>query len=101
VVNCESLVHKITNMIDSWLVKHLSLAGRLQLISSILFSLQVFWARAFIISKKIIRVVEQKLKRFLWCGQDCKAKAKVACEKIYVPKKEGGLGLRRLARSEE
>ncbi|XP_062147964.1 uncharacterized protein LOC133856896 [Alnus glutinosa] len=81
-------------MIDSWLVKHLSLAGRLQLISSILFSLQVFWTRAFILSKKIIRVVEQKLKRFLWCGQDCKAKAKVAWEKIYVPKKEGGDGAR-------
>jgi hypothetical protein len=57
---------------------------------------RVFWAQVFILPKKIIRLVEQKLNRFLWCGQDCKAKAKVTWEKICVPKKERGLGLRRL-----
>lgn len=41
-------------------------------------------------------MMEQKLNRFLWCGQDSKAKAKVSWEKICVPKREGGLGLKRL-----
>lgn len=41
-------------------------------------------------------MIEQKLNRFLWCGQDSKGRAKVAWDKVCVPKKEGGLGLRRL-----
>jgi hypothetical protein len=94
--DCEALLAKITARIDSWLVRHLSFAGRLQLISSVLFSLQVFWARVFILPKKIIRLLEQKFNRFLWCGGDSNAKAKVAWEKVCVPKREGGLGLKRL-----
>jgi len=34
----EALVAKVAGRIDSWLIKHLSFAGRLQLFSSILFS---------------------------------------------------------------
>jgi hypothetical protein len=41
--DCESLVSKISARIDSWLVRHLSFAGQLQLITSVLFSLQVFF----------------------------------------------------------
>jgi hypothetical protein len=41
-MDCDALVAKIGGRIDSWLVRHLSFAERLQLISSILFSLQVF-----------------------------------------------------------
>jgi len=32
----------------------------------------------------------------LWSGKDEKAKAKVSWEKFCVPKKEGGLGLKRI-----
>jgi hypothetical protein len=48
-VDCDSLVNKITTRINSWLVKNLSFAGRLQLISSILCSFHVFWSRVFIL----------------------------------------------------
>lgn len=41
-------------------------------------------------------MLEQKFNRFLWCGQDVKAKAKVAWDKVCAPKKEGGLGFKRL-----
>jgi hypothetical protein len=37
------------------------------------FSLQVYWSRVFLLPKKIILMIEQKLNRFLWCGQDSKA----------------------------
>jgi hypothetical protein len=56
----------------------------------------VFWTRVFVLPKKIIHLLEQKLNRFLWCGSDVKAKAKVSWDKICVPKKEGGLGIKRL-----
>jgi hypothetical protein len=86
-VDCKSLFSKITARIDSWLVQHLSFAGRLHLISSI-FSLQVFWARVFILPKRVIRLLEQKFNKFLWCGRDTKANAKVSWDKVCVPKRE-------------
>jgi hypothetical protein len=94
--DCESLVSKITTRIDSWLVKHVSFVGRLQLIKSVLCSLQVYWCRIFILPKKDISLLEKKLNRFLWCGQDMKAKAKVAWDKVCSPKKEWDLGIKKL-----
>lgn len=47
----------------------------------LLFSVQVYWSFIFILPKKIIRLLEQKLNRlirFLWSGTDAvKAQAKV------------------------
>jgi hypothetical protein len=57
-VDCESLVAKITARIDSWLVQKFSFAGRLQLLSSVLVSLQVFWAKVFILPKQVIKLIE-------------------------------------------
>lgn len=83
---CGVLMEKVSARIDSWLSKHLSFAGRLQLISSDLYSLQVFWYSIFILPKKIIRLLEQKLNRYLRSGNDTvKARAK-----------DGGLGLKRV-----
>jgi hypothetical protein len=55
--DCEGLVAKFTARIDSWCSKHLSFAGRLQLISSILFSIQVFWSSIFILPKGVITLL--------------------------------------------
>jgi len=95
-IDCEALVNKITTRVDSWLVKKLTFAGPLQLISSVLLSMQVFWANFFILPKKVIRLIEQKLNWFLWSGRDTKAHVKVAWSKLGVPKKEGGLGIKRI-----
>jgi len=89
-------VAKVVNRIETWLVKNLSFAGRLQLITSVLCSFQVFWSRVFILPKKTVKLLEQKLNRFLWCGKDARGKAKVAWDKVCVPKKEGGLGIKKL-----
>jgi hypothetical protein len=75
--DCDSLISKISSRIDSWLVRKLSFAGRLQLLSYVLVSLQMFWARVFILPKKVIQLLEQKFNRFLWSGSDVKSKAKV------------------------
>lgn len=77
VCDCEALVSKITARIDSWLSRNLSFAGRLQLLSSVL-GLQVYWAKVFILPKKIIHLLEQKFNRLLWMGNDSKAHDKVA-----------------------
>jgi len=75
VVDCDIFVNKIANRINSWLVKNLSFAGRLQLISSVLCSFHVFWSRVFILPQKVVKLMEQKLNRFLWSGKDSRANA--------------------------
>jgi hypothetical protein len=59
--DCDILLEKITRRINSWLSHHISFAGRLQLISSILYSLQVYWSSLFILPKKNIRASDQKI----------------------------------------
>jgi len=51
----------------------------------------VYWFRIFILPKKVIKLIEQKFNRFLWCGLDVKARAKVAWERVCAPKREGGV----------
>lgn len=46
---------------------------------------------------KEIKHIERQFNRFLWNGSGLSpAKSKVAWDYIYVPKSEGGLGLRKL-----
>lgn len=93
VADCESLLGKILGRINSWMSKHLSSAGRLQLLSPVLYSIQVYWSNIFISPKKVIKDSERKFNRFLWNGSELSsAKAKVAWEFISVLKNEGGLG---------
>ena len=56
--DCVALLDKITSKIDSWISRNLSYAGRLQLMSSVLYSLQVYWTGIFILPKKIIKAIE-------------------------------------------
>ncbi|GJY46428.1 RNA-directed DNA polymerase, eukaryota, reverse transcriptase zinc-binding domain protein [Tanacetum coccineum] len=73
--------------------KLLSYAGRLQLIASILSSMQVYWASVFILPKSVVKEIDKLLKGFLWCqGALSKGKAKVAWKQICRPKDERGLG---------
>jgi hypothetical protein len=51
----------------------------------------------FILPKRVIKNIEQKFNRFLWNENIAGgAKAKVSWTDICLPKKEGGLGLKRL-----
>jgi hypothetical protein len=50
--DCDSLLGKISGRINYWMSKHLSFAARLQLLSSVLYSIQVFWSNIFILPIK-------------------------------------------------
>jgi hypothetical protein len=52
--DCDILIQKNSGRIDSWLSKHLiTFAGRLQLISSVLYSIQMYWTSVFILPKRL------------------------------------------------
>ncbi|XP_021713494.1 uncharacterized protein LOC110681652 [Chenopodium quinoa] len=46
--HCKPLVEKVTARIQGWMARHLSYAGRIQLIKSVLFGIQTYWAQIFI-----------------------------------------------------
>lgn len=92
-VDC-MLVEKITKRIAHWTSKLLSYAGRLTLINSVLFSLQVYWAGIFILSKTVIKEVHRICREFLWGGTSGKRIPLVAWDDLCQPKKFGGLNIK-------
>jgi hypothetical protein len=63
----------------SWLNQHLSYVGRLQLLNSVLFSIQVYLSCLFILPKVVIVKINFLLRSFLWKGSDLSyGNAKVA-----------------------
>ncbi|XP_019251222.1 PREDICTED: uncharacterized protein LOC109230152 [Nicotiana attenuata] len=67
---CWPLVEKITARISCWTSKLLSFAGRLQLIKSVIFGMQSYWAQA-----------------------DISRRALVAWDKVCLPQTMGGLNV--------
>ncbi|KAL9840518.1 hypothetical protein AtNW77_Chr2g0229441 [Arabidopsis thaliana] len=89
------LVEKIRSQISTWTARAFSFAGRLQLLSSVVFSLTNFWISAFRLPKACIRDIDKLCSAFLWSGPVLNPrKAKVAWKEVCTLKSEGGLGLR-------
>ncbi|GJX04065.1 hypothetical protein Tco_0189981 [Tanacetum coccineum] len=65
--DCKVLVENLESWIFDWRNKLLSLAGRLQLVRSILSSMHIYWAFVFILPPRIIHELEQLMRSFLWC----------------------------------
>ncbi|XP_019252912.1 PREDICTED: uncharacterized protein LOC109231731 [Nicotiana attenuata] len=91
---CMPLVEKIVDRIRSWTSKFLSYAGRLQLIKSVLFEMQTYWAQVFLIPKKVIKLVNNICRSYLWTGvHDNAHRAPVAWETLRKPRATGGLNI--------
>ncbi|GKD50472.1 RNA-directed DNA polymerase, eukaryota, reverse transcriptase zinc-binding domain protein, partial [Tanacetum coccineum] len=67
----------------------------LQLIASVLSSLNVYWASMFIIPNHVCESIDKILKCFLWSiDEGKKGVTSVAWKDVCRPKSQGGLGLR-------
>ncbi|KAJ6983819.1 hypothetical protein NC653_026591 [Populus alba x Populus x berolinensis] len=95
--DCIPLMERIIARIKLWTSTSLTYAGRLQLIKSVLFSIQVYWSSIFILPSATIKKIERTLTAFLWRGTSLShAGAKVAWHAICYPLNEGGLGIKKL-----
>lgn len=95
--DCKVLIDKITNRVQSWSNRLLTYVGRAQLITSVLFSTQIYWSSIFILPQKVLKSIEAILRTFFWTGPDLKKSgAKVKWSNVCAPKKEGGLRFRSL-----
>ena len=93
----QPLLDKVLLRFNSWTVRHLSFAGRFQLIQAVIYSTISFWASIFIIPKECIHLLEHMCNAFLWRGAPTTARGvKVSWISVCTPKEAGGLGLRRL-----
>ena len=71
--DCTVLLDSVKRRIDGWQNKHLSFAGRLQLIASVLVSVNVYWASIFILPQGICDYIDKMFKRFLLQTNDVKS----------------------------
>ncbi|XP_074315706.1 uncharacterized protein LOC141651914 [Silene latifolia] len=94
VADCSRVVDKIVARIRGWGAKHLSYAGRLVLVKAVLTQLHVYWARIFLLPKRVIHKVESICRNYLWAGTaEYKHSPPVAWETCCLPKEHGGLGI--------
>ncbi|KAL2224044.1 UNVERIFIED_CONTAM: hypothetical protein Sindi_3033400, partial [Sesamum indicum] len=61
IADCRPLLVKIDKRIAGWEGIALSYAGRVQIIKSVLMSLSLYWASAFILLKKVTDEIEKRL----------------------------------------
>ncbi|GKC20252.1 RNA-directed DNA polymerase, eukaryota, reverse transcriptase zinc-binding domain protein, partial [Tanacetum coccineum] len=75
--------------VNDWKNKYLSYAGRVQLIASVLGSMQIYWVAVFLLPKSTVKDIEKVLKGFLWCQGDlARGKAKIAWKTLCRPKSQ-------------
>lgn len=93
--DCTPLIDKITTRIYSWTNMFLSLAGRAQLIKSVLFAMQAYWCSHFLLPGVVHKHLQKLFSRFLWKGDiSKKGGAKVSWKSLCLPRTEGGLGFK-------
>ncbi|KAA0026071.1 uncharacterized protein E6C27_scaffold581G00620 [Cucumis melo var. makuwa] len=93
--DCAPLIQRITSQIRSWNARVLSFAGRLQLVRSVLRSLQVYWASVFVLPAYVHNEVDKILRSYLWRGkEEGRGGIKVAWVDVCLPFEEGGFGIR-------
>lgn len=67
------------------------------LVQSILMTLHIYWAQAFIIPKSVILEIENLCRTYLWGGtSEKRAPVLMAWKEVCLPKHMGGLGLKQL-----
>ncbi|WMV06756.1 hypothetical protein MTR67_000141 [Solanum verrucosum] len=94
-IECNKLCQKIIERIISVSNRHLSYAGKLQVITSILFSIHNFWGAVFILPQSVVKEINGKCREYLWDGTEGKKKTSlVAWDNICRPKQQGGSSIK-------
>ncbi|XP_077237123.1 uncharacterized protein LOC143878767 [Tasmannia lanceolata] len=95
--DCQPIIDKIRNRLSVWTNRNLSRSGRAELIRTVLSTYQIYWSVAFHIPAIVLDNIEKILRNFLWSGSNTEKKYhNIAWESLCKPKREGGLGIRRL-----
>ena len=72
--DCLPLVEKIVGKINHWSSRFLSYAGRLQLLQTVVYSIQNFWCRQFLLPKSVLKKLNKLCSSFFWKGASSSGK---------------------------
>lgn len=92
-IHYNPLLDQITSFINRWFNSCLSLAGRAELVRSVLQGVECFWIQSLPLPVTISDRINSLIRKFPWGSKSCP----IAWKKVCMPKDEGGLGLRDLA----
>ena len=67
-IECNELVEKITARIQTWSTRHISYAGRLVLINTVLFGIFNYWASIFLLPHEVTEKLTKLSRNYLWYG---------------------------------
>ncbi|GAB2295592.1 hypothetical protein Dimus_038366 [Dionaea muscipula] len=90
-IHFRPLLACIGTLIEGWLRKTLSYAGRLELIKAVLQGVDCFWLSIFPIPSSVIDAITRMCRCFLFGAND--KNPPVSWDALSSPKKGGGLGL--------
>ena len=95
--NYENIVGKVSNILNSWVNRGLSLIGKIQVVNTLIASLFVYKMMVLpMMPKNIVQNVQNQIRNFIWNGK----KSKIALNILQLPKVEGGLNLVDLVKKE-
>jgi exonuclease III len=90
--DCSGLLDNIQERMEVWSCKLLSIAGRLELIKTVIYAIILYWLQTFHFPATSIKKIEKKCADFLWRGKY----HKISWDKVCKPKEEVGFGIRNL-----
>lgn len=95
-----SLKDRILSKFPTWMGKHLSMAGRICLVKSVIQASTVHAMLVYKWPKSILKIIDNACRNFIWTGgTSSRAGCTVSWDKLCAIREEGGLGLRSLALS--
>lgn len=97
-VHLKYIQDRAKGKIEGWQGRLVTVAGRRELVRSVITSQPVYLMTVMKPLKKFIKEIDKLRRRFLWAGDGeltC-GKCKVAWPTVYLPTKNGGLGIKDL-----